>query len=45
MTGVPIVAGIIGSFLLSGYFMTKWENEVFPGNQDTQADNEEKSVK
>ncbi|MBY0053501.1 hypothetical protein P4U99_09910 [Brevibacillus agri] len=33
MTGVIITVAAIGVFLLSGYFMTKWEKAVFPGNQ------------
>ena len=33
MTGAIITVAAIGVFLLSGYFMTKWEKAVFPGNQ------------
>lgn len=33
MTGVIIALGTIGAFLLSGYFLTKWEQAVFPKNQ------------
>ncbi len=33
MTGVIIAVAAVGVFLLSGYFLTKWEKAVFPNNQ------------
>lgn len=33
MTGLIITVAAIGIFILSGYFLTKWEKAVFPGNQ------------
>jgi hypothetical protein len=33
MTGLIIAVAAVGVFLLSGYFLTKWEKAVFPQNQ------------
>lgn len=33
MTELLIALGAFGIFAVSGYFLTKWEKVVFPGNQ------------
>lgn len=33
MSGLVITVVAIGIFVLSGYFLTKWEKAVFPNNQ------------
>jgi len=40
MTGLIITVAAIGIFILSGYFLTKWEKAVFPGNQQNGNDAE-----
>lgn len=36
MTGIIIALASVGVFLLSGYFLTKWEKAVFPNNQQNE---------
>ncbi|MFE1625764.1 hypothetical protein ACFLFF_03345 [Brevibacillus reuszeri] len=41
MTGMIITVAAIGIFVLSGYFLTKWEKAVFPGNQQNGKDQQD----